>query len=765
MAPGPQHELTGLLRDQSGMVTLAQLRNLNIDRSTTRAHVRAKRWRRIHPGVYASFTGPLPDLARLWTAVLATGPEAVVGRAAAAWLRGLRPDLPRTITLLVPHIGGPRAAPTGVAVVRSRRLEQIRHPALQPPRTTVEDTVLDLVDEARTERQVIDVVLRACQNRRTTPGRLAQAASRRQRLRWRALTRELLADAEAGVSSPLERRYARDVERAHGLPRGQRNETEGPIGRRRYRDVRYRRWRLVVELDGRAAHPRDEQELDDVRDNEAVEAFERTLRYGWRSVTGTPCEVAGQVARLLRLGGWTGRPVARTAMRAAADIGTDRGQWVTTIDPSDAESASVAQCDTAPVLSAEEARVLAAVDERWILDRLRALIAIPSVTGSAAENEAQHLVAGWLEELGLDVDLWPIDLAALAADPDYPGTEVPRTQSWGLAGTLGGSDRPALAFTGHVDVVPPGDRRRWTRDPFAATVVDGYVVGRGACDMKGGLVAALAAVAAIRASGVRLRRGLAVHSVGGEEDGGLGALATLRRGHLADACVIPEPTDGRLITANAGALGFRLEVEGRSAHGAVRDTGVSALEVFLPVHRALLALEAERNREVDPRFVEHDRPYALSIGMVQAGDWASTVPDRLVAEGRYGVRLGESPAAARSAFEAAVAAVADPWLAEHPARVTWSGGQFASGTVPAGHPLPGWVRAAVAAVTGTEPPERAAPYGSDLRLYAGAGIPTVHYGPGQVRFAHAPDERVSIEEVVQAARVLAVLALRVCGPR
>lgn len=416
-------------------------------------------------------------------------------------------------------------------------------------------------------------------------------------------------------------------------------------------------------------------------------------------------------------------------------------------------------------ISIEEARVLAAVDGAWVAARLVELIAVPSITGSAAESDAQHLFARWLGELGLDVDLWPIELAALQADPEFPGTEVPRTESWGLAGHVGGSDGPSLALSGHIDVVPPGDRRQWSRDPFAAAVVAGDVVGRGACDMKGGLVAALAAAAAVQWSGVRLRGRLAVHSVGGEEDGGLGTLATLRRGHLADACIIPEPTDGALVTANAGALGFRLEVEGRAAHGAVRDTGVSALEAFLPVHRALLELEDERNRDVDPRFVDHERPYALSIGTVQAGDWSSTVPDRLVAEGRYGVRLGEPVAAARAAFEAAVAAVPDPWLAEHPVRVTWSGGQFASGAVPAGHPLPAWVCEAAAAVTGTEPPERAAPYGSDLRLYAAAGVPTVHYGPGEVRFAHAPDERVAVRDVVQAARVLALLTLRVCRTR
>ena len=152
-----------------------------------------------------------------------------------------------------------------------------------------------------------DLVLRACQRRLTTPARLAGRARARKRLRWRRLIGEVLTEARDGVQSALERRYLRDVERPHGLPRGRRNRTEGRPGRRRYRDVRYLRWRLVVELDGQAAHPDDEAESDDQRDNELLaEEDTRTLRYGWRSVTGRPCATAAQVGRVLHRLGWRG---------------------------------------------------------------------------------------------------------------------------------------------------------------------------------------------------------------------------------------------------------------------------------------------------------------------------------------------------------------------------------------------------------------------------------------------------------------------------
>jgi acetylornithine deacetylase len=283
--------------------------------------------------------------------------------------------------------------------------------------------------------------------------------------------------------------------------------------------------------------------------------------------------------------------------------------------------------------------------------------------------------------------------------------------------------------------------------------------------MKGGLVSALAALAAVRSAGVRLRRPVALHAVVGEEDGGLGAWATLARGHRGDACVIPEPTDGAVVTAAAGALTFRLEVTGAAAHAAMRDRGVSAVELFAHVHADLRAFEAERQRDADPRFAGERYPFGLSVGTVRAGDWASSVPDRLVAEGRYGVRLGEPVEGARAAFEARVAAccAGHPWLATHPVRVTWTGGAFASGSLPPGDALLDQVRDAVVDAGGAPPPERAVPAGTDLRLYAAAGIPTLHLGPGDLHLAHGPAERVPVAEVTAVARALALLTLRRCG--
>jgi acetylornithine deacetylase len=145
------------------------------------------------------------------------------------------------------------------------------------------------------------------------------------------------------------------------------------------------------------------------------------------------------------------------------------------------------------------------------------------------------------------------------------------------------------------------------------------------------------------------------------------------------------------------------------------------------------------------------------------------VPDLLVAEGRLGVQLGEDPASAREELSEALleAGAAVPWLRDHPVRLSWPGGQFASGQLPDGHELVDDVQRAIVDVVGGPPPRTAAaPYGSDLRLYHGVGgIPTLHYGPGDVRLAHAPREQVQIAEVLDVARALTVLTLRRCGVR
>jgi acetylornithine deacetylase len=421
-------------------------------------------------------------------------------------------------------------------------------------------------------------------------------------------------------------------------------------------------------------------------------------------------------------------------------------------------------------LSPHAARVLDVLDESVAsaTAALAELVAIPSIGGTDAENDAIHHMASWMSGIGLDVDHWRVPLDEIVEQPEFPGVEVQRDEAWGVVGVLPGRGRDgrSVMLNGHVDVVPPGDPQQWTAGAFEATIRGDRLFGRGSCDMKAGVVAAMWAADAIRRAGVQLRGDLMVAAVLGEEDGGLGTYATLQRGWRADACVIPEPTNLDIVPANAGALTFRLTVHGLATHASRRTEGVSAIERFVPVLQAIEELEWARNRDAIPA----GSPFALiapiSIGTVTAGDWASSVPDRLVAEGRCGVLPGEPVAATRTALEAAVAAVcaADPWLRDHPVDLEWWGGQFASGSLAEDSDLIDRVGSAHASVGGGAQATWTAPYGSDLRLLTGVGgIPTLQYGPGDSAAAHGPDESVLLSEMQTTARALAVLALDLCG--
>lgn len=402
----------------------------------------------------------------------------------------------------------------------------------------------------------------------------------------------------------------------------------------------------------------------------------------------------------------------------------------------------------------------AAVDEAAILADLLALLAIPSVTGD--ETGARDVVAAQMAAAGLEVRAWDADPAELAADPDFPGSERPRTTLPLAAGHLrGGRPGPRLLLVGHTDVVPPGDPATWSLDPFTPEVRDGRVFGRGACDMKGGLVAAVAAAAAVRAAldPATLAGEVVVVAVPSEEDGGAGMLAAIRAGYVGDAAVITEPTRLEIVTVQAGAITFRLDVPGRAAHASMRREGVSALEKLEVLHAALRADEAARNAaETRPEMRALGLPYPTIIGTVRGGDWASTVPDRVVAEGRYGVRAGQTAEDAAGELRAVIAAAcgADPWLRDHPATLEIAGGRFSSAEVPADHPLPVGLAEAAERVLGRRPPFVGVPYGADMRLLVHEGAtPTVMFGPGDVRVAHAADEHVDLAEVVACARVLA----------
>jgi hypothetical protein len=194
-------------------------------------------------------------------------------------------------------------------VHRSGHIQQQRLPQWELPRTRIEDTVLDLVAAARTFDEAYSWVSRALSRDLATAGMLRDALAARSRIRWRAWLTEALADAEDGIHFPLELRYARDVERAHGLPKAQRQARRAIGGKAHYKDNWYSEYRICVELDGAAYHPPEQMWQDKYRDNVNLAADDvRTYRFGMVDVTERACQSAAMVAASLRRNGWHGQP-------------------------------------------------------------------------------------------------------------------------------------------------------------------------------------------------------------------------------------------------------------------------------------------------------------------------------------------------------------------------------------------------------------------------------------------------------------------------
>ncbi len=313
MAPPLLGTCQELLELQHGVIARWQAAEAGLNLQAIDSQLRRGHWRSLYRGVYATFTGEPGRMPILWAAVLRAGPGAVLSHHSAAELDGLTDRPVRAVHVMIssarrlttlPLIRADPAPP--IVIHHSARLAQARHPTRLPPRTRTAETTIDLCQAAATLDEALSWLIRACSRRLVTAEPLLTAMQVRPKLRWRTELTGALADIGDGAHSALELRYVRDVERAHGLPRADR-QAVSRLGRRtRYLDNRYREFGVAVELDGKAAHPAEARWRDIRRDNASAGAGIVTLRYGWADVTERPCQVAAEVASVLRLGGWTG---------------------------------------------------------------------------------------------------------------------------------------------------------------------------------------------------------------------------------------------------------------------------------------------------------------------------------------------------------------------------------------------------------------------------------------------------------------------------
>ena len=390
-------------------------------------------------------------------------------------------------------------------------------------------------------------------------------------------------------------------------------------------------------------------------------------------------------------------------------------------------------------------KALAAIDAGALAQDVATIVRVPSLTGQ--ERPAADAFVAMATRLGLIAQVVEHDLQALRAHPDHPGEESLRTELVGAEAVVPGTGDRRICLNGHIDVVSPGDQP-WSRDPFSGDVEDGVVHGRGSVDMKGGVIAALHAAAAVARAGGATHE-IVVQAVPSEEDGGLGSFAALERDSAFDAALIPEPTAFGVVASQAGALTFTGIVPGVSTHAAVRLEGISAIDRYVAIHTALAEHERRINEEVDDELMRAlPLPYPVSVGKIGAGQWSSQVPDLLTFEGRVGVRVDETVEHARASLEQVVADACPE------ASITWSGGQFAPGQTDPASPFARLVRRAVGDELRDEPPLLGVSYGADMRLFCERGIPCVMFGPPGLELAHAVDERVNVQDLVTVARAI-----------
>jgi hypothetical protein len=307
--PSPCQDLLDL---QHGVIARWQVSAAGLSARVIDAQLHNDRWQTLYWGVYAAFTGRPSRMAVLWAAVLRGGPGAALGYQTAAEVDGLADRPSEAIHLVVSSSRRVASASRGrqemprVAIHYRARAEDAIHPSRTPPRTRIEETTLDLTQVAVSLDEAFSWLARACSRRLTTAMLLHEAMAARPKLRWRLELTDALDDIRDGAHSVLEWRYIRGVELRHGLPRADRQALSRAGRRTRYLDNQYREFGVLVELDGRAAHPAESRWRDVRRDNTSAAMGMVTLRYGWADVTEDPCRVASEVAAALRRGGWKG---------------------------------------------------------------------------------------------------------------------------------------------------------------------------------------------------------------------------------------------------------------------------------------------------------------------------------------------------------------------------------------------------------------------------------------------------------------------------
>nr|WP_319516662.1 ArgE/DapE family deacylase [uncultured Cohaesibacter sp.] len=419
-------------------------------------------------------------------------------------------------------------------------------------------------------------------------------------------------------------------------------------------------------------------------------------------------------------------------------------------------------------------KILSAVEANFDkqTDFLSELVSHPSTRGQ--EQSAQAYMADALQERGYSVDRWQINVDDIRHLPGFSPVIGSYDDAVNVVGThkSATSKGRSLILNGHIDVVPAGPLDMWETPPFSPKVEGDWLYGRGAGDMKAGLVANLFALDALRSAGFAPAADVFFQSVVEEECTGNGALACLQRGYKADAVLIPEPFDETLVKAQTGVIWFQVHLKGLPTHVAYAGDGANAIEAAVPLINALHALEkrwnAPEHRHHD--FAHHDHALNLNVGKIVGGDWASSVPAWCVFDVRMGVFPGQDLEAARADIETTLlqAAEENSFLRENKPKVVYHGfmaegyalsddtSETASVAIKA-------LGDAHKAVNDKDLEQMAITCTTDTRFFGlYADTPALVYGP-HAEAIHGFNERVSLESIKRVTKATALFIADWCG--
>lgn len=381
-----------------------------------------------------------------------------------------------------------------------------------------------------------------------------------------------------------------------------------------------------------------------------------------------------------------------------------------------------------------------AVDPDEVLAIAQRLIAARSENPGGTEDAAAAVAEEVLTDLGASIEV-------VRSDEDRPS----------VVATIGDGHGPSLAWNGHLDTVPAGDAATWSSGPFDGAVRDGRLVGRGACDMKGPIAAALGAAGALRRTG-RIAGTLVFHLVADEELAGIHGTRVLgERGLLTqDAAIVGEPTELEIALAERGGAWVTAVARGKAAHGSQPHRGVNAI---VAMSRFVLRLPEVLPERVHPLV---GRP-TVNAALVAGGSAPNVVPDRCELDVDRRILPGEDdPEDVLAPFRALVEELRgddpsldiDVWIRE------WTEAAETTGDTA----IAAAAREAVTAETGAEPPFVGFTGITDARFYINdANVPTVILGPGSLTLAHTANESIGLDELVTGARVYARIFADVLG--